>query len=128
MMERGCPAAWFYTDRSSPDSQIGPPGAGCTFGAWSPDGKWMYVTSNAGGAYHIWRQRFPDGKPEQITSGPTEEEGVAMAPDGLSFVTAVGVTTTSLWLHDAKGERQISRWKAPPPTPNSHRTEKSCAT
>jgi hypothetical protein len=103
------PCRLVYTDRSSPDSQIGPPGAGCTFGAWSPDGKWMYVTSDAGGAYHIWRQRFPNGKPEQITSGPTEEEGIAMAPDGLSFVTAVGVRTTSLWLHDAKGERQISR-------------------
>jgi hypothetical protein len=26
---------------------------------WSLDGKWMYFTSNAGGTYHIWRQRFP---------------------------------------------------------------------
>ncbi len=76
--------------------------------AWSPDGKWMYFTSNAGGANHIWRQRFPDGQPEQITSGPTEEEGIAMAPDGRSFVTAVALQNTSLWVHDAKGERQIS--------------------
>jgi eukaryotic-like serine/threonine-protein kinase len=96
-------------DGSSPGRQIGPASAGCTSGAWSSDGKWMYVTSDAGGMQHIWRQRFPDGRPEQITSGPTEEEGVAMAPDGHSFVTAMGVSTVSQWLHDAKGERQISR-------------------
>lgn len=95
-------------DGGSVGRKVGPPGGGCTFGAWSPDGKWMYFTSNAVGANHIWRQRFPDGKPEQITSGPTEEEGIAMAPDGRSFVTAVSLQGASLWLHDPSGERQIS--------------------
>ena len=89
-------------DGSSRGRQVGPPGAGCTFGAWSPDGKWMYLTSKAGGLNHIWRQRFPDGQPEQITSGPTEEEGIAMAPDGRSFVTAVALQSTSIWVHDAQ--------------------------
>jgi hypothetical protein len=31
-----------------------------------------------------------------------------MAPDGHSFVTAVALQNTSLWVHDAKGERQMS--------------------
>ena len=88
--------------------QVGPPGAACTFGAWSPDSKWVYLTSNAGGLYHIWRQRFPDGQPQQFTSGLTEEEGIAMAPDGRSIVTAVGLQSASIWVHDARGERQIS--------------------
>ena len=95
-------------DGSFQGRQVGPPGADCTFGAWSPDGKWIYLTSKAGGLYHIWRQRFPDGQPQQFTFGLTEEEGVAMAPDGRSFVTAVGLQSASIWLHDAKGERQIS--------------------
>ena len=95
-------------DGSSVGRKVGPLGGACTFGAWSPDGKWMYFTSNAVGANHIWRQRFPDGKPVQITAGPTEEEGIAMAPDGRSFVTAVSLQSASLWLHDANGERQIS--------------------
>src|SRR5215469_3241087 len=95
-------------DGSSPGRQVGPPGGGCTSGAWSPDGKWIYLTSNAIGTNHIWRQRFPDGQPEQITSGPTEEEGIAMAPDGHSFVTSVSLQSSSLWLHDAAGEREIS--------------------
>src|SRR5262249_46110493 len=53
-------------------------------------------------------QPFPDGAPEQITAGPNEEEGIAMAPDGRSFVTAVSLQGASLWLHDASGDRQIS--------------------
>jgi len=95
-------------DGTSLGRQVGPRKAGCTFGAWSPDGRWMYFTSDAGGLYHIWRQRFPDGPPQQLTSGPTEEQGIAMAPDGRSFVTAVGLENASVWLHDAHGERQIS--------------------
>ena len=68
----------------------------------------MYFSSDSGGAFHTWRQRFPDGQPEQITSGPTEEEGLAMAPDGRSFITAVGLTQSSVWLHDGGGDRQVS--------------------
>jgi WD40-like Beta Propeller Repeat len=95
-------------DGTSPGRLVGPPRAGCTFGAWSPDGRWIYLTSNAGGGNHIWRQRFPDGEPEQITSGPTEEEGFAMAPDGRSFVTAVALRSSSLWLRTSAGDRPVS--------------------
>ncbi|HMF78844.1 MAG TPA: protein kinase [Bryobacteraceae bacterium] len=95
-------------DGTSIGRSVGPPKASCTFGAWSPDGRWMYFSSEAGGLYHIWRQRFPDGQPQQVTSGPTEEEGLAMAPDGRSFVTAVALENVSVWIHDARGQRQIS--------------------
>ncbi|HWU37974.1 MAG TPA: hypothetical protein VN203_10045, partial [Candidatus Acidoferrum sp.] len=60
------------------------------------------------GAFHIWRQRFPDGQPEEITSGPSEEEGIAMSPDGRSLITAVGMRQSSVWIHDSTGERQVS--------------------
>jgi Tol biopolymer transport system component len=95
-------------DGKSPARQVGPPKAACTSAAWSPDGKWMYVTSNAGGVNHIWRQQFPDGEPEQVTFGPTAEEGITFSPDGRSFVTAAVLQNVSIWLHDARGERQIS--------------------
>jgi len=59
-------------------------------------------------AFHIWRQRFPNGTPEQVTSGPTEEEGIAMAPDGLSFVTSVGSRQSSVWVHKTSTTQQLS--------------------
>ena len=72
-------------DGNSLAKPIGPPDASCHFAAWSLDGKWMYFSSNPGGVFHTWRQRFPDGQPEQITSGPTEEEGIAMAAGRATF-------------------------------------------
>jgi eukaryotic-like serine/threonine-protein kinase len=87
---------------------VGPPEATCTSGGWSPDGKWIYVSSNEGGKFHIWRQRFPDGMPEQVTSGPTAEEGIAIAADGKSLITSVGIQDSTIWVHDARGEHQIS--------------------
>jgi DNA-binding winged helix-turn-helix (wHTH) protein/Tol biopolymer transport system component len=95
-------------DGTSAGRQVGPPKSACTSAAWSPDGRWMYFASESGGLFHIWRQRFPDGRPQQMTSGPTEEEGIAMAPDGRSFVTAVTLQSVSIWIHDARGTRQVS--------------------
>lgn len=95
-------------DGSSTGKQVGPPGAACTNGAWLPDGKWVYLSSNAGGRFHIWRQRVADGEPEQVTSGPTEEEGIAMSADGHSLVTSVGTVQSSVWVHDARGDREVS--------------------
>jgi eukaryotic-like serine/threonine-protein kinase len=86
---------------------VGPEGA-CTTGGWSPDGKWMYMSSNKGGRFHIWKQRFPNGPAEQVTSGPTEEEGIAMEKDGKSFLTSVGTLSTSVWIRDGKDEREVS--------------------
>jgi Tol biopolymer transport system component/tRNA A-37 threonylcarbamoyl transferase component Bud32 len=88
---------------------VGPGGGQCTFAGWSPDGKWMYFSSSAGGGFHTWRQHYPDGQPEQITSGPTEEEGFAISPDGRSFVTSVALRQSVVWLHEGGGERQISQ-------------------
>ena len=88
---------------------VGPQSGGCEYAAWSPDGKWMYFDSDAGSkGHHIWRQAFPDGVPQQITSSLGEEEGIAMAPDGRSLVTSVGTSERSVWVHDKDGDRQVS--------------------
>jgi hypothetical protein len=87
---------------------IGPVGAPCIASAWSPDSAWMYVNASTGGSFHIWRQRFPDSVPTQLTAGPTEETGLALAPDGRSLVTSVGITASSVWVHTPHGDRQIS--------------------
>ena len=73
----------------------------------------MYFGAVVEGRSHLWRQAFPNGTPEQITFDPTEEEGVAVAPDGNSLVTSVGETRSALWIHDESGERQITSEGSP---------------
>jgi Tol biopolymer transport system component len=113
-MEPGwLPCRLIPMDGSSPGRQVGPDGE-CTAAAWSPDGQWMYFGAAVGGQRHLWRQRFPNGESEQITFGAAEEEGVAVAPDGRSLITSVGVRESAVWIHDLKGERAI-RLLAPLP-------------
>ena len=45
-----------------------------------PDGKWMLLNSTASGSVQLWRQRFPDGSPEQVTFGTTAVSGIAPIP------------------------------------------------
>lgn len=103
----------------SPSRVVGPNGA-CISAGWSPDGRWMYFTAWVEGHSHIWRQHFPEGKPEQITFGPTEEDGIAVEPEGRALITSVGVHESSLWIHDERGERPLSSegevvgWSSPP--------------
>jgi dipeptidyl aminopeptidase/acylaminoacyl peptidase len=96
-------------DGHSAGGPIGPAGA-CQFAAWSPDGKWMYFAAEVSGHSHLWRQRYPDGVPEQITSGPTDEETVYASPDGRSLITAMalGHDQDQIWLHDWHGERALT--------------------
>jgi hypothetical protein len=51
----------------------------------------MYFSADAGDGYHIWRQHLSGDVPEQLTFGATEEEGIAVSPDGHSLVTSAGI-------------------------------------
>jgi Tol biopolymer transport system component len=99
-------------DGSSTGRQVGPPGAPCWFAAWSPNGEWMYLNSLVGGAFQILRQRFSErgalSASEPLTSGPLEHEGISIASDGRSLVTAMGLKKSAIWLMSTQGERQIS--------------------
>ncbi len=95
-------------DGGSPGRQVGPIPSQCTAAAWAPDGKWMYFSAKAGQGSHIWRQAVGGDKPEQLTFGPTEEQGVTVSPDGRSLYTSAGTSIRSVWVHDAKGDRQVS--------------------
>ncbi len=108
-MESGwLPCGLVPYDGGQPLRVVGPPAAPCTDAGWSPDGQWMYFSANTGNGFHTWRQRFPDGEPQQVTFGATEEHGVSFAPDGRSFVTSIGEEQNTVWIHDETGDRQIT--------------------
>jgi DNA-binding winged helix-turn-helix (wHTH) protein/Tol biopolymer transport system component len=94
-------------DGSSTGRTVGPQGE-CRWASWSPDGRLMYFSAVVNGASHIWRQRFPDGMPEQLTFGPAEEMDVAVEPDGRSLISSVGINESAVWFHDARGDRPVS--------------------
>jgi Tol biopolymer transport system component len=94
-------------DGSSSGTQVGPPGA-CIAAAWSPDNRWMYFSVETDGETHLWRQRGLDGIPERITFGPTEEQGLAMDPDGKYLITSLGVRQSSVSIHDPSGDHPVS--------------------
>jgi Tol biopolymer transport system component/tRNA A-37 threonylcarbamoyl transferase component Bud32 len=104
----GAPCRLVPFTGGSEGQQVGPSPSHCSEAAWSPDGHWMYFAANAGGGFHLWRQRFPDGVVEQITFGATEERGIAVAPDGKSLVTSVGSEQSTVWVHSRKGDQQVS--------------------
>ena len=95
-------------DGSDTGRIVGPPDTQCTHAAWSPDGRWMYFSAATPAGFRTWRQEFPDGTPVQVTFGAAEEEGLAIWPDGRSLVSSVGTTVSSVWVHDAGTERQIT--------------------
>lgn len=109
MDERGgwAPCRLISLDGRFDARPIGPQGL-CRSAGWSPDGSWMYFTASVDGHSHLWRQRFPDGEPQPITSGPIEAEGVAVEQDGRSIITSMGVHESAIWIHDSNGERSLS--------------------
>lgn len=92
---------------TSPARPVGPDGE-CTAAGWSPDGSRMYFIATVDGQSHLWRQRSPNAAPEQITFGPSEEEGLAVDHDGRSVITSIGVHASSIWMHDGAGDRSLS--------------------
>jgi DNA-binding winged helix-turn-helix (wHTH) protein/Tol biopolymer transport system component len=100
-----CRLVSLYGERAS--RPVGPAGA-CSSAGWSPDGAWMYFTAVMEGRSHLWRQRFPEGAPEQITSGPTEEDGIAVEPTGRALITSVGAHESAVWIHDGSIDRPLS--------------------
>jgi DNA-binding winged helix-turn-helix (wHTH) protein len=112
IVEMGPSAGWgrcrlVAFDGHTKGSEVGPDGP-CTSAVWSPDGRWMYFTAVVDGASHVWREPFPSGALQQITSGPTTARGIAMSPDGRSLVTSLGILESGVWMHTPHGERLIS--------------------
>jgi hypothetical protein len=68
----------------------------------------MYFEAAVNGETHLWRQRFPDTAPAQLTFGLNQERGLALDPDGKSVITAVRASQSTVWYHDERGDQRIS--------------------
>ena len=113
-------------DGSSPGRTVSPPGGQCTSAAWSP---------MAGGCTSLPMRaaRSTSGvsaipmAPEQITFGPTEQEGTAITKDGKYLITSMGLQRSSIWLRE--GDRNAdSPMKASPRSRGWRRPARACIT
>jgi serine/threonine-protein kinase len=48
----------------------------------SPDGKWLYYSSDVSGTSNLYRQRLPNGDPERLTFGVDNDFSPAPSPNG----------------------------------------------
>ena len=55
---------------------------GALDGAWSADGRQLFVSTNLTGRYNIWRMDAAGSWPVQLTQSEDNEAGFAVAPDG----------------------------------------------
>jgi Tol biopolymer transport system component len=75
----------------------------------SPDGKWIYFVTNRSGAPDVWRQPYPEGPMEQVTSGGGASP--KLSPDGKTLFYTRNVNGAGLFelpLHStlpAEGKR-----------------------
>jgi eukaryotic-like serine/threonine-protein kinase len=87
---------------------LGPQHSSCQYGQWTPDGRWILFTANAGSGSHIYRQPFPDGPITQLTFGPGEEDSFALSPDGTYLVASVGTPESNVVVHTSGGEKTVT--------------------
>ena len=79
---------------------------------WSPDGKYLYFTSDRGGSMSLWRRPIdeatgkPLGEPEPVTSGAQSSAQLSMSQSGALAYTAAttGYTVERLPLDPATGK------------------------
>ena len=72
-----------------------------------PPSNGMYFSVEVDQQFHLWRQRFPDGRPEQLTFGPTEEEGSRWLLTDRSSRRS-GCNRARSGCADSRGERPLS--------------------
>ena len=88
---------------------------------------WIWRVSSDSGGPSIPGPAVPRRPAGANHFGADRRRRTRLAPDGRSFITAVGLTQSSVWVHDGGGDRQ-SRWKVTPSSPNSPPMGSGCST
>jgi len=80
---------------------------------WSGDGRYLYFSSDRGGAMNIWRIAIdestgqPQGEPEPVTQGATTADQVALSRDGsrMAFRSGTASSNPATLAFDEKAEQ-----------------------
>jgi acylaminoacyl-peptidase len=64
---------------------------GATTPRWSPDGQWIYFTSDRAGGTQLWKTDLSGAKATQVTKLPLDIGSFRIAPDGKHLIVSVAV-------------------------------------
>jgi Tol biopolymer transport system component/DNA-binding winged helix-turn-helix (wHTH) protein len=70
---------------------------------WAPSGRYIYFEATAGETRNIWRITVDPATgswsagPDRLTTGPSQETGLALSPDGTRVLFTALTTRTRLW-------------------------------
>ena len=75
---------------------------------WSPDSRYLYFSAAIGGESHMFRASVPDGKVEQITTGPRRLNGLTYNRSFTKILYTVGVhhAPPDLYVADIDGSNE----------------------
>jgi dipeptidyl aminopeptidase/acylaminoacyl peptidase len=69
---------------------------------WSPDSRFIYFTAGIGGESHLFRTSIPDGRVQQVTTGPRRLNGLVIDRSFTRIAYTVGV-------HEAPADVYVAR-------------------
>lgn len=78
---------------------------------WTPDGRWIIISSNRGGLTDLWRIAPDGGEIRRIRSGTTRAFAAAVASEGGRLIVAAETGASEIWrlrARDGFEERELS--------------------
>jgi Tol biopolymer transport system component len=69
---------------------------------WTPDGKWLVVSSARSGSVNLWRIPVAGGPPEALTTGSGEDLDPTVSPNGRTLLFANVKRTWALVIQDVR--------------------------
>jgi Tol biopolymer transport system component len=95
---------WVVSANGGPPRQLTTGSADEMLPVWSPDGHWVYYTSNQSSRQAIWRVASSGGVPEQVTHGGGY--GARFSPDGRYLYFLKSRREGELWRASASGTEE----------------------
>ena len=80
--------------------------------AWAPDNKTLYYSSNANGAWDIWKINLATGEQVAVTTGPGQKYSPAVNPTGNGDVAYVSTAAGNedIWVLHQGNTVQLTQW------------------
>lgn len=88
--------------------ELTPESANALTPSWSPDGEWLYFSSDRGGQMNLWKARFDNGRlgaAQQLTAGSTADLAAQAEPAGTRVAYGTLQNSLDIWEYELASGR-----------------------